>query len=119
MIKHLRKYRILDCLLISLFMGFYVSNTLFIHTHFYPGYSVTHSHPCSKNAEGLPCHTHNANEIRIISSFNASVFFATDTAAAEEVFSIPAPVRFYACSGEAACGETPHCNLRAPPPCLV
>ena len=28
MVKRLRKYRFLNCLLVSLFIGFYVSNTL-------------------------------------------------------------------------------------------
>ena len=89
MVKRLRKYRFLNCLLVSLFIGFYVSNTLFVHTHYYQGYSITHSHPYAKNTDGLPDHTHTANDLRVISAFNASVFFAAETVTVDDVCRIP------------------------------
>ena len=109
MVKRLRKYRFLNCLLVSLFIGFYVSNTLFVHTHYYQGYSITHSHPYAKNTDGLPDHTHTANDLRVISAFNASVFFAAETVTVDDVCRIPVAVY-----SESGCSEAelfPHSIL--------
>ena len=99
MVRRLRKYRILNCLLVSLFIGFYVSNTLFVHTHYYQGYSITHS----------------ANDLRVISAFNASVFFAAETVTVDDVCRIPVAVYSESGRGEAVAGVPLLHGLRAPP----
>ena len=100
MVKRLRKYRFLNCLLVSLFIGFYVSNTLFVHTHYYQGYSITHSHPYAKNTDGL---------------FNASVFFAAETVTVDDVCRIPVAVYSESGCSEAVAGVPLIHGLRAPP----
>lgn len=47
-------------LLVVLFVSYYVGGTAFTHTHYFPTYSVTHSHPFLPGADGLPHHTHNS-----------------------------------------------------------
>ena len=115
MVKRLRKYRFLNCILMSLFIGFYVSNTLFLHTHYYQGHAVTHSHPYAKNSEGLPDHTHSTNDLRVISAFNASVYFPAETVLLEDVCRIPVVVRTESGSSVAVAGVHLHYGMRAPP----
>ena len=47
-------------LLVVLFVSYYVGGTAFTHTHYFPTYSVTHSHPFLPGADGLPHHTHSS-----------------------------------------------------------
>lgn len=71
--EKLRKNILLKTFLIFLFLGFYIGNTAFVHTHYYFGYSVTHSHPYTKNAAGQPNHTHNSAELALIAQLNSFV----------------------------------------------
>ena len=92
-----------------------MSNTLFVHTHYYQGYSITHSHPYAKNTDGLPDHTHTANDLRVISAFNASVFFAAETVTVDDVCRIPVAVYSESGCSEAVAGVPLLHGLRAPP----
>lgn len=53
-------------LLVVLFVSYYVGGTAFTHTHYFPTYSVTHSHPFLPGADGLPHHTHNSSTFNLI-----------------------------------------------------
>lgn len=57
-----RVRRIVGLLLLFLFMGYYGSTTLFLHTHHYAFGDVTHSHPFSNAA-----HEHNASQAATLS----------------------------------------------------
>lgn len=53
-------------LLVVLFVSYYVGGTAFTHTHYFPTYSITHSHPFQPGADGLPHHTHSSSEFSTI-----------------------------------------------------
>ena len=53
-------------LLVVLFMSYYVGGTAFTHTHYFPTYSITHSHPFLPGADGLPHHTHSSTAFNTI-----------------------------------------------------
>lgn len=69
-------------LLVVLFVSYYVGGTAFTHTHYYPTYSVTHSHPFQPGADGLPHHTHSSSAFNTIEGLDdilveaASGFFS-------------------------------------------
>ena len=73
-IKTLKKVRnniALKVLLLLLYVSFYISNTVFIHTHFFATYSITHSHFYAENAKEKPLHTHDRAAFDTIAQFNA------------------------------------------------
>ncbi|MDR1098015.1 MAG: hypothetical protein LBL57_07785 [Tannerella sp.] len=69
--KKIRNNICIKVLLLFLYTGFYIGNTAFVHTHYYRFYSVTHSHPYGKNAEGKPAHTHDKASLETIAQFNS------------------------------------------------
>lgn len=71
--KAIRESYILKYLLIVLFISYYVGGTAFTHTHHYPTYSVTHSHPFLPGADGLPLHTHSSTAFSTIQALNQLV----------------------------------------------
>lgn len=77
---------ILKYLLVALFMSYYVGGTAFTHTHYFPTYSITHSHPFLPGADGLPHHTHNSATFSVIEELDdimmeaAALSFALITA---------------------------------------
>lgn len=48
-------------LLVILFGSYYMGGTAFTHTHYFPTYSITHSHPFLPGSDGLPQHTHSTD----------------------------------------------------------
>jgi hypothetical protein len=60
-----RVRRILGLLLLFLFIGYYGSTTLFLHTHHYLYGDVTHSHPFSNAA-----HEHSANQLENLNALS-------------------------------------------------
>ncbi|WP_165157399.1 hypothetical protein [Parabacteroides sp. ZJ-118] len=56
--KTLRSLQWLRPLWVVLFMSYYVGGTVFIHTHHFLTYSITHSHPYLPGTDGLPHHDH-------------------------------------------------------------
>lgn len=68
--KVVRKFHSLRFLLIVLFASYYVGGTAFTHTHYYPTYSVTHSHPFLPGADGMPHHTHSSTAFSTIETLN-------------------------------------------------
>lgn len=73
-------------LLVVLFLSYYVGGTAFTHTHYFPTYSVTHSHPFLPGADGLPHHAHNSAAFNTIEELDdilleaAALFFTLATA---------------------------------------
>lgn len=57
---------ILKFLLLALFVVYYSESTLFLHTHHYKYYSVTHSHPYKSDSAGNPIHTHSEEQLLTI-----------------------------------------------------
>lgn len=62
--------RVTGALLLLLFVGYYVSSTLFLHTHQTTNGVITHSHPYSTTTE----HTHTAAEIQLIEHLSSIIF---------------------------------------------
>lgn len=56
--KTMRGFVWLKPLLVVLFLSYYVGGTAFTHTHHFPTYTITHSHPYLPGADGLPHHDH-------------------------------------------------------------
>ncbi|MDH6357509.1 hypothetical protein [Parabacteroides sp. PF5-9] len=71
--KKLRANYLLKALLLVLYIGFYVGNTTFVHTHHYLSYSVTHSHPFLKTTDGVPDHGHDKASLDTIDQINTIV----------------------------------------------
>lgn len=69
-VEKLRKNSLIKVLFIFLYIGFYVGNTAFFHTHHYLTFSVTHSHPFLKTSEGMPGHTHDKASLDTIDQIN-------------------------------------------------
>jgi hypothetical protein len=55
-------------MLIVLFMGYYISITMFYHTHYFPWGTVTHSHPYMPTNSETSSHTHTQSQCLAISS---------------------------------------------------
>lgn len=68
-----RVKNILAIIVASLFMSYYASVTMFVHTHFFEWGTITHSHPASNG------HSHSSDSYRLIS--HLSNFAAVITAA--------------------------------------
>jgi hypothetical protein len=60
-------------LLVVLYVSFYMGNTLFVHTHHFPTYSITHSHPFLPAKDGSPQHTHTPAAFVLIAQINSFV----------------------------------------------
>lgn len=63
--KIIRKNRILALLLALLFLCYYGSATLFLHTHYVNNGDVTHSHPFSETS-----HSHSNAEYQLIQNLS-------------------------------------------------
>ncbi len=64
--------------LIALYLCYYVSTSLFIHSHQYADKVVTHSHPYLPfEKHGMPNHTHTANQCVFISFISSCPLLAT------------------------------------------
>lgn len=68
---------IFHILLAVLFMGYYLGNTTFIHTHTFADQKVTHSHPYLPNGH----HTHSAAELQKIATLNLTLALLASVAA--------------------------------------
>ena len=65
-----RNIRFLSVFMIAVFVNFMFANTVFTHLHTLPdGTKVTHSHPYIPAGQ----HSHSANSLSLISSFNSAV----------------------------------------------
>lgn len=69
-----RVKNILSILVVSLFVSYYASVTMFVHTHFFEWGTITHSHPASTG------HSHSTDSYLLIDSL--STFVAVFSAAA-------------------------------------
>lgn len=57
--------------LLVLFLGYFGSVTLFVHTHMVNGVQITHSHPYNPfTSDALPGHQHSANELMVIDALS-------------------------------------------------
>ncbi len=69
--------RIYVSFLMVLFLGYYVSITLFYHTHIVQGDTIVHSHPYKTDNKGLPSHSHSEKGyiiIHFLSCFSVFIF---------------------------------------------
>jgi hypothetical protein len=59
--------KLINCLLLTIFLGFYASITLFTHSHIINGVTIVHSHPYSSGTSDKPInHQHSDKEFSII-----------------------------------------------------
>lgn len=68
---------ILKFLLVLLFVVYYGEATLFVHTHHYKSYSITHSHPYMADHNGQPLHQHTGNQLQVIDHLTCLLLFFT------------------------------------------
>lgn len=66
-----RRQSIISIFLLVIFASYYVGTTAFMHTHFYPHYSITHSHPFARGVDGLPHHTHTGTAFETIQTLDS------------------------------------------------
>ncbi|MDE6525764.1 MAG: hypothetical protein K2L75_00790 [Muribaculaceae bacterium] len=105
--------KILYAALLLVFVNFVFSNTVFIHSHHISGgRSVTHSHPYLPSSH----HSHNAQELSLIASFNMTAASAMEADFAP-VFSAPLcyTVIEQECVQAATAASLPGAKLRGPP----
>lgn len=69
----MKKAKYISLLLLTLFVGKLVSDTVLTHTHTYEWGAVTHSHPYSQKG-----HNHSTNELVVIAMANHATFTSTD-----------------------------------------
>ena len=69
----MKKVRYISLLLLTLFVGKLVSDSVLTHTHTYEWGAVTHSHPYSQKG-----HNHSTNELVVIAMANHATFTATE-----------------------------------------
>ena len=99
-----------------LFLGFFISNSFFDHTHIYDGNIIVHSHPFKHQKDDKPLHNHNESAYLLINLLNHFI--------AKISFSIPLILLILFLSGEiiaAPVSKSPALNycspnlLRGPP----
>jgi len=71
--------RLFSCFLLTIFLGFYASITLFSHTHIINGVTIVHSHAYKTGKDGKPIsHNHSEKEYSLIQLLsNITTTFAT------------------------------------------
>ncbi|MDL2222037.1 hypothetical protein LJC35_05750 [Parabacteroides sp. OttesenSCG-928-N08] len=111
----LRKNSLLKVFFILLYVGFYVGNTAFVHTHNYLTFSVTHSHPFLNAAEGGAEHTHNKASIDTIEQINTILFDFILFVAAVGIVSQLLTLFIQPCRSAILLRVVHGCRLRAPP----
>lgn len=70
----MKKIKYITLLLLTLFVGKLVSDTLLTHTHTYEWGTVTHSHPYSQKG-----HTHSTDDLVLIANLNSTPYTTPDT----------------------------------------
>ena len=73
--KHTLK-NILKYLLIVLYLCYSMSTTMFIHTHYYEGQQVVHSHPFLMGEGGALNHTHTVSQSVFIHFISSTLLLA-------------------------------------------
>ena len=119
MTRVLRRYHCLKTLFVLLYIAFYASNTLFLHTHKFVYGTVTHSHPYSTDANGLPNHSHNSTELQFISLCNTLLITVSDGECIVDAVLTATILHGDDACGEVICREPIHYNFRAPPFCVA
>ena len=71
---------ILGYFLIALYMCFTVSTSMFIHTHYYEGESVVHSHPFLMGEGGALNHTHTVSQSVFIHYISSTLLLVISSA---------------------------------------
>lgn len=102
----------LRVVLVSLFLGYYGSVTLFPHTHIVDGGVVTHSHPYVPSSS----HTHTQAALQLISHLGWLVFLVASFTLF--LFITQSSHRyFYGHIQRCRFVRSGYCQLRAPPVC--
>ncbi len=84
--KHIRN--VLKCQLVLLFIGYYISSTMFYHAHLVNGYLLSHSHPYKRdknNKYPYESHSHSSQAYSYIQQLNEASW--KDTASVVEITS--------------------------------
>ena len=71
---------ILGYFLIALYMCFTVSTSMFIHTHYYEGESVVHSHPFLMGEGGVLNHSHTVSQSVFIHYISSTLLLVISSA---------------------------------------
>ena len=106
---------ILGYFLIALYMCFTVSTSMFIHTHYYEGESVVHSHPFLMGEGGALNHTHTVSQSVFIHYISSTLLLVISSAIGVAVLFTTLSKEY---SHEVQAGESRHIlyfSLRAPP----
>ena len=73
-------------LLLVLFLEYFGSNTLFMHSHVINGVPVTHSHPYPTGKAGGTGHTHTSSSIHLLHHLSAGFLFIVAALFLPELF---------------------------------
>ena len=106
---------ILGYFLIALYMCFTVSTSMFIHTHYYEGESVVHSHPFLMGEGGALNHTHTVSQSVFIHYISSTLLLVISSAIGVAVLFTTLSKEY---SHEVQAGESRYIlyfSLRAPP----
>ncbi len=60
-----------------IFINYFISISMFTHTHVVNGVTIVHSHPYAADDNGTPTHSHTGAEIQLIHTL--STFYSTAT----------------------------------------
>ncbi|MEF9932429.1 MAG: hypothetical protein RSC28_00540 [Bacteroidales bacterium] len=102
--------KILQYLLLALFVSYYCESTLFIHTHNFNWGKVTHSHPYLPNSS----HSHSEAQCLTIASLN-NITFTVIAIAAIMVTVRVITLQYVPCIHSVIRYTLRNCSLRAPP----
>ena len=104
------KKKVLSVVLLALFVSYYGSTHVFVHTHQFAWGIVTHAHPYTSGA-----HTHSANALLLIDNLDRLLFVSGATAFYLALLNVVRAFNFN-CISKYTVGFLGGCHpLRAPP----
>ncbi|MDR1814857.1 MAG: hypothetical protein LBR18_08445 [Tannerella sp.] len=111
----MKKYckNFVKCLLLVLFMSYYLSATCFYHTHYFSWGTVTHSHIYFPSGDKQPHHNHTPAQCELIQILSTIMF--TFTVAVAAVISVIVSKIYIVKSINAVSINVVYSFLRAPP----
>ncbi|MBO7200881.1 MAG: hypothetical protein J6V54_05725 [Bacteroidales bacterium] len=108
---------ILGYLFIALYMCYAVSTSMFIHTHYYEGQRVVHSHPFLMGEGGALNHTHTASQSVFIHHISTTLLLVISSAIGVAVLFITLSKEYHHEIQAATSRFMLYFSLRAPPSC--
>ncbi|MDR0815584.1 MAG: hypothetical protein LBN37_07535 [Bacteroidales bacterium] len=101
-------------ILVILYAAYFIGSTAFVHTHYFPTYSITHSHPFRTAPGKLPAHTHSQTAFDTIAQLN-QIFTEAASSFIMEILLVLLVVFFRQYLTETFIRSVRFCHLRAPP----